>query len=140
MGAVCAMPAPEFFYAAKFGNIRELQATLSRGTDVDSRAVVGGYGAVAPHYSHANEILEGDTALHVALRNRRKEAARFLLDCGARRDLKAIQLAQDRGLSDVFYVKAKEPTPMQLLEDATSLSYEPYQVVRKDTDIAQEAD
>ena len=27
-----------------------------------------------------------------------------------------------------------------VLQDATSLSYEPYQVVRKDTDIAQEAD
>merc|ERR1711907_623550 len=140
MGAVCAMPAPEFFYAAKFGNIRELQATLSRGTDVDSRAVVGGYGAVAPHYSHANEILEGDTTLHVALRNRRKEAARFLLDCGARRDMKAIQLAQDRGISDVFYVTAKRPTALQSLQEATSLAQQPYQVFRQDTDLAQEAD
>ena len=46
-------------------------ATLQ--VDVDAKAVVGGYNACAPHYSHANEIVEGDTALHVAIRNRKKE-------------------------------------------------------------------
>jgi hypothetical protein len=96
------MATPEYFYAAKFGNIRGLQSFLTRGelepgcsggdhhcivssawcsadpclslgVDVDAKAVVGGYNACAPHYSHANEILEGDTALHVAIRNRKKE-------------------------------------------------------------------
>jgi len=101
------MPEPRFFYAAKANDVRLLQSYLARGVDVDARAVVGGFGAVMPSYSHTKEILEGDTALHVSLRNRKKEAARFLLDCGARRDLKAIQLAQDRGISDVFYTPAK---------------------------------
>lgn len=45
------------------------------GVNVDAKAVVGGYNAVAPHYSHANEIIEGDTALHVAIRNRKKEVS-----------------------------------------------------------------
>lgn len=134
------MATPEFFYQAKFGNIRGLQGFLSRGVDVDSRAVVGGFNAVAPHYSHANEILEGDTALHVALRNRRKECARFLLDNGARRDLKAVQLAQDRGISDVFYVVAPKATaPMYPLEPS-SLAEPITTFYREDTDTAQEVD
>merc|ERR1711934_381892 len=108
MGTVSsAMPEPRFFYAAKANDLRALQSFLARGVDVDSRASVGGFGSVLPSYSHSNEILEGDTALHIALRNRKKEAARFLLDCGARRDLKSVQIAQDRGISDVFYTRAK---------------------------------
>ena len=43
---------------------------------MDARAVIGGFNACAPHYSHANEILEGDTALHVAIRNKKKEVKR----------------------------------------------------------------
>lgn len=134
------MPAPDFFYAAKNGDCRALQSQLNRGVDVDSRAVVGGFDAVAPHYSHANEILEGDTALHVAIRNRRKQAARFLLDFGARRDLKAVQLAQDRGISDVFYVPAAAPTAPLELKAASSLAEPITTTFRHDTDFAQEAD
>jgi len=133
------MAAPDFFYSAKFGNIRALQSALARGVDVDSRAVVGGFNAVSPHYSHANEILEGDTALHVALRNRRKEAARFLLDCGARRDLKAVQLAQDRGVSDVFYVTAPA-VPPPMLQDPTSMEDAITSLQALDTDTTQELD
>lgn len=134
------MATPEFFYAAKFGNIRGMQNYLSRGIDVDSRAVVGGFNAVAPHYSHANEILEGDTALHVCLRNRRKECARFLLDCGARRDMKAIQIAQDRGLSDVFYVVAPEAIRPNQNQKLGSLHDPITTVHRQDTDRSQEID
>lgn len=100
------MPEPRFFYAAKANDLRTLQSFLARGVDVDSRVSVGGFGSVAPSYTHAGEILEGDTALHIALRTRKREAARFLLDCGARRDLKSVQLAQEYGLSDVFYTPA----------------------------------
>jgi hypothetical protein len=136
---------------------------LIPGVDVDARCVVGGFNACAPHYSHANEILEGDTALHIAIRNRKKEAlrkppctvtpppnesprptptlwpsgpspqsltpaprptqaARFLLDCGARRDLKAVDLAQQRGMADVFYVVAKPEQPM-ILQEPTSQDF-----------------
>jgi len=133
------MATPDFFYAAKAGNIRQLQGYIARGVDVDSRAVVGGFNAVAPHYSHANEILEGDTALHVALRNRRKEAARFMLDCGARRDMNAVKIAQDRGISDVFYAVAPQALPPAMVEDPSSMN-EPITTVFRRDDISGEAD
>jgi len=101
-----SMPEARFFYAAKSNDLRTLQSFLARGVDVDSRAVVGGIGSIQPSYTHSREILEGDTALHIALRNRKREAARFLLDCGARRDMKSVQIAQDQGISDVFYTPA----------------------------------
>merc|ERR1711865_955311 len=100
------MPEARFFYAAKSNDLRTLQSFLARGVDVDSRVTVGGYGSVMPSYTHSKEIIEGDTALHIALRNRERESARFLLDCGARRDLKSVHLAQDAGISDVFYTPA----------------------------------
>jgi len=56
---------------------------------------------------------QGGPVQHCELRRSRVlyvQCARFLLDNGARRDLKAVQLAQDRGISDVFYVVAPKAT------------------------------